>query len=103
MKCFERLVKDYICSSLPSTLDPLQFAYSPNRSTDDAVCQVLHATLSHLDNRGGGYVRLPFIDFSSAFNTIVPSRLAAKLTDLGLNTSVCAWILDFLTDQTPGG
>lgn len=53
MKCFERLVKDYICSSLPSTLDPLQFAYRPNRSTDDAVCQVLHATLSHLDNRGG--------------------------------------------------
>jgi len=37
-----------------------------------------------------------FIDFSSAFNIIVESSgLAGKL--LGLNTSLCAWILDFLT------
>jgi hypothetical protein len=34
-----------------------------------------------------------FIDYSSAFNTIVPS----KLKTLGLNTSLCNWILDFLT------
>ena len=26
-KCFEKLVRDFICSSLPATLDPLQFAY----------------------------------------------------------------------------
>ena len=37
MKCFERLVKDHITSTLPVTLDPLQFAYHPNRSTDDAI------------------------------------------------------------------
>ena len=37
MKCFERLVKDHITSTLPDTLDPLQFAYCPNRSTDDAI------------------------------------------------------------------
>ncbi|XP_056290461.1 uncharacterized protein LOC130206479 [Pseudoliparis swirei] len=39
MKCFERLIKDYICAFLPSSMDPLQFAYRPNRSTDDAVSQ----------------------------------------------------------------
>ncbi|KAK3573820.1 hypothetical protein QTP86_032910, partial [Hemibagrus guttatus] len=27
MKCFERLIRDFITSSLPDTLDPLQFAY----------------------------------------------------------------------------
>jgi hypothetical protein len=37
MKCFERLVKDHITSTLPDTLDPLQFAYHPNRPTDDAI------------------------------------------------------------------
>ncbi len=26
-KCFEKLVRDYICSVLPASLDPLQFAY----------------------------------------------------------------------------
>ena len=33
MKCFERLVKDHITSTLPDTLDLLQFAYCLNRST----------------------------------------------------------------------
>ncbi len=42
MKVFERLLKKHICSSIPATLDPLQFAYRPNRSTDDAISQVLH-------------------------------------------------------------
>jgi hypothetical protein len=31
MKCFERLVMAHINSILPDTLDPLQFAYRPNR------------------------------------------------------------------------
>ena len=41
MKCFDRLVKDHITSTLPVTLDPLQFAYRPNRSTDDAMAITL--------------------------------------------------------------
>ncbi len=81
---FERLLKKHICSSIPATLDPLQFAYRPNRSTDDAISQVLHSSLTHIDSKNGNYVRLLFIDYSSAFNTIVPSKLAVKLSDLGL-------------------
>ncbi len=97
MKVFERLLKKYICSSIPATLDPLQFAYRPNRSTDDAISQVMHSSLTHIDSKNGNYVRLLFIDYSSAFNTIVPTKLAVKLSDLGLNTSLCDWIQDFLT------
>jgi hypothetical protein len=37
-----------------------------------------------------------FIDYSSAFNTIVPSQAHHKQGTLGLNTSLCNWILDFL-------
>ncbi len=99
MKVFERLLKKHICSSIPVTLDPLQFAYRPNRSTDDAISQVLHSSLSHIDSKNGNYVRLLFIDYSSAFNTIVPTKLAVKLSDLGLNTSLCDWIQDFLTGR----
>ena len=36
-------------------------------------------------------------DCSSAFNTIVPTKLITKLTTLGLNTSLCKWILKILT------
>ncbi len=89
----------HICSSIPATLDPLQFAYRPNRSTDDAISQVLHSSLTHIDSKNGNYVRLLFIDYSSAFNTIVPTKLAVKLSDLGLNTSLCDWIQDFLTTR----
>ncbi|KAK1800318.1 hypothetical protein P4O66_000209 [Electrophorus voltai] len=49
MKCFEKLVRDFITSSLPASIDPLQFAYHHNRSTDD--------TIAHLQSvRVGNYV-----------------------------------------------
>ncbi|KAI3369507.1 hypothetical protein L3Q82_007491 [Scortum barcoo] len=53
MKCFERLVKSFITSSILDSLDPLQFqfAYRPNRSTEDAIALTLHTALSHLDQR----------------------------------------------------
>ncbi|KAI3367002.1 hypothetical protein L3Q82_009630, partial [Scortum barcoo] len=82
MKCFERL-------------GPLQFAYKPNRSTEDAIALTLHTALSQRDT----YVRMLFIDYSSAFNTIVPSKLITKLRDLGLNTAFYDWILNFLTGR----
>ncbi len=99
MKVFERLLKNHICSSIPATLDPLQFAYRLNRSTDDAISQVLHSSLTQIDRNNGNYTRLLFIEYSSAFNTIVPIKLAVKLTDLGLNSSLCDWIQNFLTGR----
>jgi hypothetical protein len=61
MKCFERLFMAHINTIVPETLDPLQFAYRPNRSTDDAFSIALHTALSHLDRRNT-YVRMLFID-----------------------------------------
>ena len=87
---------EHINSILPDTLDPLQFTYRPNRSTDDTISITLHIALSHLDKRNT-YVRMLFIYYSSAFNTIVPTKLITKLRTLGLNASLCNWILDFLT------
>ncbi len=92
-------MKNHICSSIPVTLDPLQFAYHPNRSTDDAISHVLHSSLTHIDSKNGNYLRLLFIDYSSTCNTTVPIKLALKLTDLGLNSSLCDWIQDFLTGR----
>ncbi|XP_073720820.1 uncharacterized protein [Misgurnus anguillicaudatus] len=98
MKCLEKLVLTHINHMVPDTIDPLQFAYRPNRSVDDAVAFALHHILQHLDNRGT-YVRTLFLDYSSAFNTIRPGRLTEKLTDLGVPTPTCNWILDFLIER----
>ncbi|KAK1790964.1 hypothetical protein P4O66_014819, partial [Electrophorus voltai] len=99
MKCFEKLVRDFITSSLPASMDPLQFVYRHNRSTDDAIAHLLHTTLTHLDEGRGNYVKMLFVKYSSAFNTIIPSLLTTKLGDLGLHTSLCDWISTFLTDR----
>ena len=44
-------------------------------------------------------MRMLFIDYSTAFNSIVPTKRITKLRTLGLNTSLCNWILDFLTGR----
>ena len=98
MKCFERLVRAHINTIIPETIDPLQFAYCPNRSTDDAISIAPHNALSYLDKRNT-YVRMLFIDYSSTFSTTVTSKLITKLRTLELNTSVCNWILHFLTGR----
>ncbi len=67
-KCFEKLIRDHICSVLPASLDPLQFAYRSNCSTDDAIAFTLHTALSHLENKNA-YVRMLFVDYSSAFKS----------------------------------
>ncbi len=98
MKSFERLVLAYLKAPTGPLLDPLQFAYRANRSVDDAVNMGLHFILQHLD-RPGTYVRILFVDFSSAFNTIIPDTLQNKLTQLSVPTYVCQWITSFLTDR----
>ena len=50
----DSLVKDYI--------DPLQFAYRRNRSTDDVVLYVLENIYSHLE-KAGSSMRLMVFDF----------------------------------------
>lgn len=98
MKCFKRLVKPRIRAILPATLDPYQFAYRRKRSTEDAKSTTLHTTLTHLKYKDT-YARILYIDFSQAFNTIIPQRLAEKLLLLGLHPTTCLWVLDFLTER----
>ncbi|KAK0132300.1 Dihydropyridine-sensitive L-type skeletal muscle calcium channel subunit alpha-1 [Merluccius polli] len=68
MKCFERFIKDYICAFLPHTMDPLQFAYRPNRSTDAGrgLCET--AVLAYAD-----------IVFTSVFT----AEIVLKMTTYG--------------------
>ncbi|KAI3359037.1 hypothetical protein L3Q82_015413 [Scortum barcoo] len=72
MKCFEWLVKSFITSSIPDSLDPLQFAYRPN---------------------------WPIVQHSTPLCPPSSSRHQAKLRDLGLNSALCDWILNFLTGR----
>lgn len=67
-KCFERLILKNIKTSLSPTLDPHQFAYMENRSTEDAITITFHSALQHLENRRT-YVWMLFVDYISEFNS----------------------------------
>ncbi|KAI3360426.1 hypothetical protein L3Q82_002332 [Scortum barcoo] len=79
--------------------DLAPFAYRENRSTEDAVSIALHTALTHLQLPNTTYMRMLFVDFSSAFNTVIPDKLILKLHNLGLPSSLCHWIRDFLTNR----
>ena len=98
MKVFERLVLKFLRLETSGILDPHQFAYRENRSVEDAVALGLHYILKHLD-APRTYARVLFIDYSSAFNTIIPIKLHDKLVNMGIDTSLCQWLFDFLINR----
>ncbi len=98
MKCLERSVSRHIRDCLPPSFDPYQFAYRANRSTEDAIALTLHTALSHLENKES-YVRMLFVDYSSAFNTIIPDILCNKLLQLQIPPTTCTWIKHFLSNR----
>ncbi|KAK7919079.1 hypothetical protein WMY93_010363 [Mugilogobius chulae] len=77
-------------------LDPLQFAYQDSMGVDDAILYMVHRALSFLDG-AGGYVRLMFFDFTSAFDTIQPQLLKGKLERMGVDPVFVRWIHNYLT------
>ncbi|KAM9364734.1 uncharacterized protein KZ484_010903 [Pholidichthys leucotaenia] len=61
--------------------DAAQFSYRANWSTDDTITTTLHSGLRHLENTKS-YVRMLFVEYSSAFNAIITDILINKLYHL---------------------
>lgn len=70
---------------------PVQFAY--NRSKGDPSCFM---ALEHRWTITKGSTRLLSVDYSLAFDTLIPSQLITKLLNLGIRKSLNDRILDFL-------
>ena len=72
-------------------LDPFQFAYKASRGVEDASLTLLNLITQHLE-KAKSDVRILFVDFSSAFNTIEPYVLLKRLIDLHANSNLVLWI-----------
>ncbi|XP_030584619.1 uncharacterized protein ldlrad2 [Archocentrus centrarchus] len=59
---------------LSITFDLFQFAYRPNRSTEDAISSALHLSRAYLEEKNT-HIKMLFLDFSSSFSTIIPQHL----------------------------
>jgi len=97
-KCLERLVLRRLLQYTQPHQDPHQFAYMANRSTEDAINTLLHGTYKHLE-KPKTYVRMLFLDFSSAFNTIQPHLMVSKLLKMEVNPVLIQWVYSFLTGR----
>lgn len=75
-QCVSRHPPSSQCSKVQQC--PHQYAFRKNHSISDAVSSVIHSALTHLESRDS-YIRLLFLDFSSAFNAIIPQTPANKL------------------------
>lgn len=76
---FDTEVLDNVATSPPATTNYI------------LTMDVLTALTQHKQK---GHVKA-FLDYSFAFNTIIPSKFATKPLDLGFSNSLCMWIEDF--------
>ena len=97
-KCLERIMLKHLLPEIEDNLDPYQFSYRKNKSTEDATLLYNNIVVEHLENKNA-YVRSVFIDFSSAFNTLKPDIVINKLRTLNVSPILCKFILDFLTNR----
>lgn len=72
-------------------LDPLQFAFRKNGSTEDIISLAFHSVLGHLNNVG-----ILYIDCRSTLNTIILNKLIPKFLDHGFEVPICNWLVDSL-------
>ena len=103
MKCMEKVVKHLLTPQVKSHTDKYQFAYSANRCVEDATLSLTQYVLSHVDKpntiRQKHYVKILYIDFSSAFNTIQPHLMMQKLVNMNVNAKLILWVNEFLTNR----
>ena len=103
MKCFEKIVKNLLCQQVKQYIDPYQFAYTSNRCVEDAALCLTDYALKFLDKPNKPstkhFVKILFVDFSSAFNTIQSHIMMKKLIDMNVNSKIVLWINEFLTNR----
>ena len=99
MKSFEYIVKEILSKQVCLFRDPLQFAYRENRCVEDATLSIIDYVLSHVDGVNKiskKYVKILFVDFSSAFNTIQPHIIMHKLYEMNVNSCIILFLTNML-------
>ena len=72
-----------------------------NRCTDVAVAFALYFMMKRFEPTNI-YVRILFVDYSSAFSAVILEKLFDKLQLKSLDASICLCIIDF-SKKTPKG
>lgn len=90
IRCFQRIVIANIEETILDAVVPLQFEYHQNQSMEDSA--------SHWQPRGQWHLthgRMLLIDYSSAFNMVMPHKVSKKQLIFELTPTICNWELKF--------
>ena len=93
-----RILLKHLLPEIEDNLDPYQFPYRKNNSTEDVTLLYNNLVVEHREHKNA-YVRSVSIDFSSAFNTLKPAIVITKLRTLNVSPILSKFILDFLTNR----
>ncbi len=80
-------------SATPSSLKHCADQLSP------VFTDIFNTSLETCMDSSGTYARIMFVDFSPAFNTIIPTLLQDKLSQWSVPDSTCRWITDVLSNR----
>lgn len=89
--CF---VSDFLLNPNPIKIHPSLHTSRTEATKTQQSRSCTHA-YTHLD-KAGYFVRILFIEFSSAFNTIQPCLMAQKLLSCNVTPRLILWIMQFL-------
>ena len=92
----ERIITHRLTTHLSPRLSPYQHGFRPTHSTLDA----LHTLIRTIHNKQKAATGAVFIDFSKAFDRVDHGRILARLHELQVDTFICRWVRNFLTDRT---
>ena len=76
------------------------YTYVNDTEVEEITPKVVHRELNNTWIKLDLFVRILFIDYSSAFNTIQPYLLAEKLFSLNVRPKLIVWLIDFLVNRS---
>ncbi len=97
----ECLVSKELTLQTAKFMDPMQFAYIRQYAWKTPL-SLSWIKYCHLNNPTKTYVRVLFMDFSSAFNTpylLLTLILLRRLSDLHVSSNLILWIREFLRER----
>jgi hypothetical protein len=96
----ERVICDAMFSVIEknSILAKDQFGFVPHRSTTLQLLSALEKWTNFIDRQMP--VDILYVDFAKAFDSVIHTKLFAKLEFLGFAGTLLLWIKDFLIDRT---
>jgi hypothetical protein len=98
MKCFEKLLLFRLKIFTNKYEDKLQFAYREHTSATHACATLIHHVTEWIDTPNH-QIRLLFVDFSSAFNTILPWNLFEIFKAWKVPINLIMLIMEFLINR----